>query len=75
MRTTIDIDEELMKKVVKDTGEKSKSRAVNKVLEEYMRRRAIEDIRAMVGKIQIDDLREEQRAADRKRYEFLNKQV
>lgn len=73
MRTTIDIDEKLMEKVVKATGEKSKSKAVNKVLEEYVRRRAIEDIRAMAGKIQIDDVREEQRAADRKRQEFLDK--
>ncbi len=72
MRTTLDIDEKLIADVLKATGEKSKSRAVNKVLEEYIRRQKIEEIIAMAGKIIIDDYSEEQRAADKRREDFLD---
>ena len=72
MRTTLDIDEELLAKVVQATGEKSKTKAVSSALEEYIRRKAINELRAMAGKIQIDDLREEQRAVDRRRRKLLD---
>ena len=55
MRTTLDIDERLLKGVVKATGQKTKSKAVNRALEEYLRRKAIDEIRAMAGKIDILD--------------------
>ena len=35
MRTTLDIDPDLLEKVVETTGERSKTRAVNRALEEY----------------------------------------
>ena len=73
MRTTFDIDPKILAEVVEATGEKSKSKAVNKVLEEYIRGIKIDELRAMAGKIQIDDVREEQRAADLKRERFLDK--
>ena len=72
MRTTLDIDEKLVEDVIRFTGEKRKSKAVSKALEEYLRRRAIDELRAMAGKIQIDDTRDTQKAADRRRQERLD---
>ena len=71
MRTTLDIDERILGAVVKATGEKSRSKAVQKVLEDYLRRRAIDELRGSAGKIGIDDMQEEQRAADRQRHGLL----
>ncbi len=36
MRTTLDIDSTLLDAVVETTGERSKTKAVNKALEEYV---------------------------------------
>ena len=73
MRTTLDVDRKLLDEVVKTTGERSKSAAVNRALEEYVRRTKIDELRAMAGKILLDDTREEQRGADRRRQAFLDK--
>ena len=53
MRTTLDISEELLAKVVKFTGEKKKSRAVEKALREYLSWKAVEGLRALAGKIDL----------------------
>ena len=71
MRTTLDIDERLLSAVVKATGEKSRSKAVQKVLEEYMRRRVIDELRDGAGRIALDDMQDEQRDADRQRHGLL----
>ena len=72
MRTTLDIDSALLDSVVEATGEKTKSRAVNAILREYIRRTKIGELRAMAGKIPLDDTRAEQREADRRRQAFLD---
>ena len=73
MRTTLNIDEGILEDVLIETAEKSKSKAVNKALEEYVRGKKIDKLRAMLGNMQIDDVREEQRAADLKREKLLDK--
>ena len=55
MRTTVDIEEKLLKNVVALTGEKSKNKALNKALEEYVRRSRVEELRAMLGKVDLVD--------------------
>ena len=67
MRTTLDVDRKLLDEVVETTGERSKSAAVNRALEEYVRRTKIDELRTMAGKILLDDTRTEQREADRRR--------
>ncbi len=67
MRTTLDVDRKLLDEVVETTGERSKSAAVNRALEEYVRRTKIDELRTMAGKILLDDTRAEQREADRRR--------
>ena len=55
MRTTVDIDGKLLDRVIALTGEKSKSKAVCRALEEYVRRQSIEELRAMAGTIDLVD--------------------
>lgn len=61
MRTTIDIDEELLAKVMKITGLKSKSAAVNYALEEVVKRHQRLAILDLQGKVKwkgdLDEMR------------------
>ena len=54
-RTRIDIDAKLLDQVLTATGEKTKSKAVHTALEKYVRDWGIEGLRAMAGKIDIED--------------------
>ena len=55
MRTTLDIDSALLDSVVDATGEKTRSKAVNAVLKEYMRRKHVQELIDSWGKIIVDD--------------------
>ena len=72
MRTTFDVDPDLIDAVVETTGERSKTKAVSKALEEYVRRTKIAELRAMAGRIHLDDTRQEQREVDQRRQSFLD---
>ena len=61
MRTTLDIDERLLREVVERTGEKNRSRATNKALQAYLRAEAVRDLIALAGQIDIVEEREERR--------------
>jgi Arc/MetJ family transcription regulator len=54
MRTTLDIDEKLIKEVIRITGETNRSKAVTKVLEEFTLRNAIESLLQMQGNVDLD---------------------
>ena len=71
MRTTFDIDPKILAEVVEATGEKSKSKAVSKVLEEYIRRLRYAELRALAGKIDIVDNLEELEGLELKEQEQL----
>ena len=71
MRTTINIDERLLETVVEATGEKTKSKAVNAALKEYIRRKHVQELIDSWGKIIVDDLSEEYDRLDRERDEYL----
>ena len=72
VRTTLDVDRKLLDEVVKGTGERSKSAAVNKALDEYVRRTKTYELLTMAGRTHLDDTRVEQREADRRRQAFLD---
>ena len=55
MRTTLDIDSRLLDSVVSATGEKSKSRAVNSALKEYIRRKHVQELIDSWGTVIVDD--------------------
>ena len=54
MRTTLNIDDELLKFVVKATGATTNSGAVRQALDEWARRKKIEKLIALGGKIRFD---------------------
>ena len=53
MRTTLNIDDETMAFVIKETGATTKSEAVRKALADYVRRRQIEKLIALKGKVRF----------------------
>lgn len=55
MRTTLDVDPQTLNRVLAETGETSKSRAVQKVLEDYVRRIRQEKLKSMAGRLDLDD--------------------
>ena len=68
MRTTLDVDPDLLDAVVETTGERSKTRAVNKALKEYVRRRRVAELREIAGNIDIVNNLRELEALEMKEY-------
>jgi metal-responsive CopG/Arc/MetJ family transcriptional regulator len=54
MRATLNIPDELISEVQKLSGQKSKTGAIVTVMEEYVRRRKMEELLALRGKITIE---------------------
>jgi hypothetical protein len=54
MRATLNIPDELIDEVRRLSGQKSKTGAIVAVMEEYVRRRKMEDLLALRGKISIE---------------------
>ena len=61
MRTNIDIDDDVMEKTIKQTGEPTKKAAVNTALREYLRIQSQAKVRELRGKIKwegnLDEMR------------------
>ncbi|MDP6455202.1 MAG: type II toxin-antitoxin system VapB family antitoxin [SAR202 cluster bacterium] len=57
IRTTLDLDEKLLEQVIEATGEKSKTKAVNKAMEEYVRQLRINHLLSREGNydLNLDD--------------------
>jgi Arc/MetJ family transcription regulator len=49
MRTTLDIDAELIKKVVKTTGASSKKKAIEIAMKEFLRAKRREELSQLIG--------------------------
>ena len=49
MRTTLNIDEELLEEALKEAGNKNRGRVVNQALDQFVRRRRIERLLASRG--------------------------
>ena len=61
MRTTITIDDAIFGELMRFTEAKTRTEAINRALSEWVRRKKIEKLKAMRGKIrfdaELDDLR------------------
>jgi len=55
MRTTLNLKEDVIKQVIQLTGAKNKSRAVNEVLEAYVREKQMQKLLNLRGKLSLDD--------------------
>ncbi len=71
MRTTLDIDPDLLDSVVAATGEKTKSKAVNAALKEYIRRKHVQELIDSWGKIIVDDYSEQALEAQEQKRAYL----
>lgn len=54
MRTTIDIDEQLLEATVRHTGQPTKSKAVNEALAEYLRDQGLRKLLRLQGNLDLD---------------------
>ncbi len=54
MRTTLNIDDKILKFVMEETKASTKTDAVRQALEDFVRRRKIEKLMALKGKIKFD---------------------
>ena len=80
MRTTLNIDDKLLETVVEATGERTKSKAVNAALKEYIRRKHVQELLDYWRKNPMSDEdykeylenKKKQLAADESRRAFLD---
>ncbi len=54
MRTTINVSNELINSLLERTKSRTKTRAIEMAIREYLRQKAVEDLIALSGKIEID---------------------
>ena len=77
MRATLNIPDDLMKKVQEISGETSKTKAITTAMREYIRKEKIKKLISLRGKIQIDyDWEKEEKLelkAQRKRERLLER--
>jgi metal-responsive CopG/Arc/MetJ family transcriptional regulator len=66
MRATLNIPDKLIDEVQRLSGQKSKTQAIVTVMEDYVRRKKMEDLLALRGKITIDYDWEREEAAELK---------
>ncbi len=66
MRTTLEIDDELLKALLARHPGASKREAVERAIREYLAKDAVARIRALRGTIDIDDVSTELRRIDRR---------
>ena len=54
MRTTVTIEKDILDELIKETKAKTKTTAVRQVVQEYLRRKKIDRIKSMKGKLEFD---------------------
>lgn len=54
MRTTLNIKDDVLEKVAQLTGSKNRSKAVNEVLEIYIKERQLNNLLSLKGKLHLD---------------------
>lgn len=55
MRTTMNLDDRLMKELMTVTGARTKTEAIHLAISELIRRRKLEELKALSGKVRIAD--------------------
>lgn len=66
IRTTLDIDDGLMQSLMMRYPGQSKTKAVEVAIEDHVRRRAVDELLKMRGRLDIEDVSREMRAIDRR---------
>jgi Arc/MetJ family transcription regulator len=55
MRTTLNIKDEFIEEVIRITGAKNKSKAINKALEQFVRERRCRKLISLKGKLHLEE--------------------
>ncbi|MBI2467449.1 MAG: type II toxin-antitoxin system VapB family antitoxin [Candidatus Rokubacteria bacterium] len=55
MRTTMSLDDRLVKELMRVTGAKTRTAAIHLAISEFVRRKKLEGLKALTGKIRIAD--------------------
>ena len=72
MRTTISIDSGMLAELVEATGARSRSAALNRAAEEYVRRKKLTQLKDAWLGMEIADVRQAAADADRRRERVLD---
>ena len=67
MRTTLDLDEKLVAKLMKTTKAKTKTEAIHLAMAALIRREKIEQLKALSGQVHIAYVRPSQKKSDQRR--------
>ena len=73
MRTTMSLDERLLKELMEVTGAKSRTEAIHTAISELIRRKKLEELKALSGKIRIADNWQELEELELKEQEKLER--
>ena len=71
MRTTISIESEMLEELIKATGARSRSAAINRAAEDYVRRKKLTELKDAWLGLETVDVRRDAVDADRRRDRFL----
>jgi metal-responsive CopG/Arc/MetJ family transcriptional regulator len=64
MRTTLTIDDELMREITKETGKKAPLEAIREALQAYVQQQKLKKVLALRGTMDIEDYSQELRRLD-----------
>jgi len=55
MRTTLNLADDVIEELMKITKERTKTKAINEALKDYIRQKRLERLKSLSGKITIED--------------------
>ena len=55
MRATLSIPDDLIEDLVKETGAKTKTQAITRAIEDYLKKRRLEKLLSLQGKLDLED--------------------
>lgn len=55
MRATLKFSDDLIKDLVKETGAKNKTQAITLAIEDYLKKRRLEKLLSLQGKLDVED--------------------
>jgi hypothetical protein len=64
MRATLNFSDELIKDLVRETGAKNKTQAITQAIKEYLKKRRLEKLLSLQGKLDLEDNWKEMEAVE-----------
>ncbi len=66
MRATLNIPDELISDLMRETGTKTKTQAISLAIQDYVKRRRLERLLKLQGNLSVEDVTEDTDAAEMK---------